>query len=398
MSKLPAFDKTQVLSVGIGQMVAWASSTYLPAVLATPMAGDFGVPASRVFAAFSGALILMALAGPLVGRLIDRHGGRYVLCAANLMLAGGLVVLAGATASAVMFLGWALIGLAMALGLYDAAFAALVRQHGLAARAPITGITLIGGFASTLGWPLTTFLVAQWDWRVACLVWAAANLLVALPLNYYFIPALPPVPEERRPEAVRPQDGPAANGEGRRDFVLLALFGAATAFVTSAMAAHLPGLLLSAGVAASTTLLAAAMLGPSQVLARLGEFIAAHKFRVNPLLTARVATALHPLAGLSLLGATGVPAVALAFAVLHGAGNGLITIAKGTLPLYLFGARGYGVRQGKLAVAQRAMQALAPFLFSLVLEQGGAMAGLALTVGVSLLALAALFGLCAGRR
>jgi len=381
----------QVIALGLAQTIAWAASTYLPAVLAAPMAADLGLTPAWIFAAYSGALCVMALLGPVVGRAIDRRGGRHVLCLSNIVLALGLAGLALADQAWSMFVGWGLIGAGMALGLYDAAFAALVRQHGLAARGPITGITLLGGFASTIGWPLTAFMVAHWDWRVACLAWAAGHLLVALPLNFRFIPAVREIDRER--------DGQQSEAAGispsdarlrRRNFILLAVFGAATAFVTSAMAAHLPLFLLSAGVGSAAAITAAALLGPAQVLARLGEFLAAQRFRPEPLLIARVATALHPLAGLLFLGLAGLPGMAMLFAILHGAGNGLITIAKGTLTLSIFGAAGYGALQGRLAVAQRIMQAAAPFLFALVMAWGGAKAGLCLTVAVSLLALAAL--------
>jgi len=382
----------QIIAVGLGQTIAWASSTYLPAVVASAMALSLKLNTSWVFAAFSCALAAMALLGPTVGRVIDRHGGRQVLCLSNLVLACGLAVLALSSTTVTMFLGWGLIGIGMALGLYDAAFAALVRQHGLAARGPITGITLVGGFASTIGWPLSSFLIAHWDWRIACQAWAAAHLLIAMPLNFFFIPHY-----AERDTAGADCDystGVSETIESRqkRNFILLAIFGAATAFVTSAMAAHLPLFLLSAGVGSVTAIAAAALLGPAQVLARVSEFIAAHKFRSDSLSTARIATTLHPLAGLIFFGALGLPGAAMLFAILHGAGNGLITIAKGTLTLSIFGAQGYGVLQGRLAVAQRIMQALAPFVFALVMATYGAMAGLALTVALSLIALFALLG------
>ncbi len=386
-------DALQVGAIGLGQTIAWASSTYLPAVVASAMALSLGIEASWIFAAYSCALAIMAILAPVVGRIIDRHGGQLVLCGSNLIQACGLVVLACSSSVGAMFSGWGIIGIGMALGLYDAAFAALVRQHGLAARRPITGITLVGGFASTVGWPLSSFLIANWDWQVACLTWAAAHLLIALPLNFFFIPNLSKI------DTLNDEVGDAYEGKEERcrerngNFMLLALFGAATAFVTSAMAAHLPLFLLSAGVGSSAAIAAAALLGPSQVMARLGEFIVAHKFQLDPLFTARVATALHPLAGILFVAVSGLPGAAMLFAILHGAGNGLITIAKGTLTLSIFGAQGYGVVQGKLAVAQRIMQALAPFAFSLVMTRCGAMAGLYLTVTLSLIALCALLGL-----
>ena len=380
----------QVLGLGVAQTVAWASSTYLPAVLARPLAAELGFDATLVFAAYSCALLLMAALGPAVGSRIDRQGGQGVLCLSSLVLAGGLGVLGMAGGIGGMFVGWAVIGIGMALGLYDAAFATLVREHGVAARKPITGITLLGGFASTVGWPLSAWLVAQWDWRTACFAWAGINLILALPLNFLFIPSAGRLAAKATGQgSAMSEDTRVSPAVERRNFLALVVFGAATAFVTSAMAAHLPGLLLAAGLPVAVAIGAAALVGPAQVAARLGEFVAAHRFRTNPLSTARLATALHPLGGIALI-VIGGPAGAAAFAVLHGAGNGMITIAKGTLPLFLFGPVGYGLLQGRLAVVQRLTQAAAPFLFALLMQSGGAFRGIALSVAMSLLGLIAL--------
>lgn len=385
----------QVVALGLAQTIAWASTTYLPAVTAAPIAASLGVAPTTVFAAFSGALLVNGLLSPAVGRAIDRRGGRGVLCGSNGIMALGLVLLGCATTVPLLFCAWAVLGAGMALGLYDAAFATLVRLHGLQARGAITGITLLAGFASTIGWPATAWVAATWDWRVACFAWAAAHLVMALPLNRFFLP--PPAAPRETPSGTRGgATGPAGAGADRRqgrNVFFLALFGAATAFVTSAMAAHLPGLLALAGAGASAALAAAALVGPAQVAARLGEFLAARRIHLPPLVTARLATALHPLAGFLLLGLGAGPGTAAAFALLHGAGNGLITIAKGTLPLALFGAAGYGARQGVLAVSQRIMQAIAPYALGLIIEGRGPREALLLSAGMALVALAALFGL-----
>jgi hypothetical protein len=176
------------------------------------------------------------------------------------------------------------------------------------------------------------------------------------------------------------------------------VFGAMTSFVTSAMAAHLPGLLVAAGATTAAALTASALLGPAQVAARLSEFLAAQRFRFHPLFTARIATACHPVAGVFLAIFGGPPAIAIFFSVLHGAGNGMITIAKGTLPLAIFGAAGYGARQGLLSMLGRGMQALAPYAFGLVLERHGPRLAIGLSVLLSLIALAALMGLRPGEK
>ena len=378
----------QTLAIGLTQTVAWASSTYLPAILAVPIAKALGVTPATVFGAFSVSLVVMALAGPPVGRAIDRHGGRGILAVSNLVLALGLVWLSSAHGAANLYLAWGILGLGMALGLYDAAFATLVRLHGADARLPITGITLIAGFASTVGWPLTAYLAAHGGWRTACVAWAAIHIVIALPMNLLFVPAAGGPPEPRR--AMHSSEERKAQAAA---MPLLIAFAATTAFVTSAMAAHLPGLLVAMGASGVVAIGAASLLGPAQVFARIVEIAAARRYRVHPLVPARVATALHPVACLALAASGGGAAPAIAYALLHGAGNGLITIVRGTLPLALFGQAGYGERQGVIAVLARAMQAAAPFSYAWVLYNVGPRAAIGLTAALSLAALGALLAL-----
>src|SRR4051812_48408856 len=181
-----------VAALGTAQTLAWASSYYIPAILAVPMARDLGLPTAWVFGSFSAALLLTAVLGPAVGRVIDVRGGRDVLVVSKLVLAAGLVVLALAQGPVALAAGWVVLGVGMAVGLYDAAFATLAGLYGRAARGPITGITLIAGFASTVGWPLSAALDAEFGCRGACLMWAGLHLLVGLPLNRFLIPKAPP--------------------------------------------------------------------------------------------------------------------------------------------------------------------------------------------------------------
>ncbi|MDB5904802.1 MAG: hypothetical protein JWM26_3680 [Betaproteobacteria bacterium] len=381
----------QVIALGLTQTIAWASSTYLIAILARPIAAELGVSLSTAFGAFSIALVVMALTGPAAGRAIDRWGGRGVLVLSNVVLAAGLAALGMATSPAMLFIAWAVIGAGMALGLYDAAFATLVRLHGGSARGPITGITLIAGFASTVGWPVTALIAEHYGWRASCFAWAGLHLCVALPINLLCIPsAVAKHSRDEGAEAEAPAETFRWDRASRRAFVLLAVFAAMTAFVTSAMAAHLPGLLVAAGTSTVAAITAGALLGPAQVAARLIEFLAARRFKFHPLVTARIATACHPVAGVA-LGLFGGPAVVASFfSMVHGAGNGMITIARGTLPLAIFGPVGYGHRQGLLGILGRGMQALAPYAFGVVLERDGPGAAIAVSVGLSLVALVTL--------
>lgn len=381
-----------VLGLGAAQTLAWASSYYLPAILAAPMARDLGIAPATVFAAFSAALVISALIGPTAGRLIDRFGGRPVLVFSSLVFASGLGLLGVSWNPFSMFMAWLLLGIGMGCGLYEAAFATLVRLQGNSSRASITGITLIAGFASTVGWPVSTWLESEHGWRVACLTWGALHVLIGFPLNALLQKASPAIPVPKQPgTSASSTEGPMRPAgwtprEERVALGLLAFVFASTWFISTAMAAHLPGLLQVSGFEPGVALMVGMLIGPAQVAGRLLEFWFLR--HMHPLLSARIAATLHPL-GVALL-MTGAPWSAAVFGVLHGAGNGVMTIAKGTLPLALFGTQGYGRRQGWLMVPARVAQALAPWLFGLLVARLGTGA-FAVTAAVGVLASVALW-------
>ncbi|MCU0928540.1 MAG: MFS transporter [Burkholderiaceae bacterium] len=365
----PGATPAVVIALGCAQTLAWASSYYLAAILAAPIARDLGLAPAAVFAAFSAALVVSALVGPIAGRAIDRFGGRPVLMATNVVFAAGLAAMAAAQGALSLLLAWLVVGVGMGSGLYEAAFSTLVRLYGHQARNAITGITLIAGFASTVGWPLTAMLDAEVGWRGACLAWAALHLVVGWPLN-----------------ARLPRAGSAAAVDP-----LPSRAEVPPAAASPAPAAQAP--MQAAGASLAAAVAVGALVGPAQVAGRLLEFGLLR--RLHPLLSARLAALAHPLGVLALV-ALG-PAAAPAFALLHGAGNGILTIAKGTLPLALFGAQGYGARQGWLMLPARALQALAPWLYGLAIARWQAGA-LWLSAALMASAFAALLALRAGRR
>jgi MFS family permease len=377
---------TVVAALGSTQTFAWASSYYLPAILGAPIAKALGIAPSIFFGIFSIALLLSSGLAPMVGRVIDRHGGRPVLAASNVVLAAGLVML-GLTEGVIgLCAAWLVLGVGTAMGLYSPAFATLTRLYGIDARAPITGITLLAGFASTIGWPVSLFMLEHYGWREACFLWAALNFFICTPVNWLLIPTAPAVsPMPRAEEA-----GDAERGAEfqRGAMLVLAFFFAATRFVSGALAAHLPRLLEGAGASTVAAIAAGALVGPAQVGARLFEFGILRSF--HPLIPARIAALLHPLGAgfMALLGPLGITF----FAVLHGAGNGMLTIAGGTLPLALFGPNGYGKRTGLLAVPTRIAESAAPLLFGLLIDRIGT-AAIAVSAGLCLAAFASLFAL-----
>jgi hypothetical protein len=252
--------------------------------------------------------------------------------------------------------------------------------YGREARSSITGITLIAGFASTIGWPMSAVFLHEFGWRAACLMWAGLNILLAAPLNWLSIPRHGTATQARAVTELPVGEPP------RAAMPILAFFFAATWFVQGAMAAHLPGLLQAAGASSTAAIAAAALVGPAQVGARLVEFGLLRSF--HPITSARLASVLHPI-GAAFIALFGVPGI-VAFALLHGAGNGMITIVKGTLPLALFGPKGYGRRSGLLSAPARTLQSAAPFLFGLLLDRVG-IGALGLSAGLCLAAFGSLF-------
>jgi len=387
-----------VLALGSTQTLAWASSYYLPAILAQPMADELALPVGLVFAGFSLALLVSGLLGPAVGRRIDRLGGRDVLVVSNLVFATGLGLLGLVEEPVLLFAAWLVIGIGMSMGLYEAGFATLAGLYGQEARAPITGITLIAGFASTVGWPLTALLEHELGWRGACGVWVLIHLLVCLPINRFLVPRPAALVAGERQRATASATTATATAIAApppqrlpgevRIMATLAFVFAAGWFVSTALAAHLPRLLVETGVTPAVALAAAALLGPAQVAARVAEFALFRHW--HPLVSAWLATLLHPIGAAALL-LLGAPA-AFAFTILHGAGNGILTIAKGTLPLVIFGPEGYGYRQGIIAAPSRIGQAAAPLLMALAIDAWGA-GTLYLTSGLILAAFLALLTL-----
>ena len=368
-----------IIALGTTQTLAWASSYYLPAILADPISRDLGVSSNWVFAAFSASLVLSALLGPRIGRQIDLVGGRPVLSMSNMVLAAGLALLGLSTTVPVMMAAWLLLGIGMGAGLYDAAFAALGRIYGDTARRSITGITLIAGFASTVGWPLSALGLETIGWRNTCFAWAAAHILIGLPINLLMLPAVKGA-KAAVANAVKPHI-PIV-----RTMILLAFVFAAAWTVTGAMAAHLPRIMEAAGATTAQAVFAGAMIGPAQVAARIFE--AGFLSRFHPLVSTKLACVTSPI-GAVILGLVGGGAASV-FAIFYGAGNGILTIARGTLPLAIFGPQNYGYRLGIVGAPARMAQAAAPLLFSLLIDTMGSRV-LIVSSALSLSALFALF-------
>jgi MFS family permease len=372
-----------VLVLAVTQILAWGA-IYYPPVLTVPLIdAERGWSATLGMGGFSFGLLVAGLASPRVGALIDRHGGHRVMPLGSLIGALGLVGLVHASHPAAYFAVWLLLGLAMSASLYDPAFATLGRVFGAAARRPITALTLAGGFASTMSWPATHVLIDHIGWRGTYLVYAALLALVAAPLHAFVLPRGRARPDVRSAAATSapPPTAPATGAA----FMLVAAAFAAYAFVPSGLAAHLLAIFGRLGLDPAAVVAIGALFGPAQVTARLAEFVFIRN--LHPLWMVRFAVGLL-LVGLALLWAFGLSvALAMAFALMFGAANGLVTIARGTVPLALFGAAGYGRVVGRIAAPALIIQSVAPLLLAYVIEQASDRAALAVTAGFCVVAL-----------
>ncbi|TAK48370.1 MAG: MFS transporter [Xanthobacteraceae bacterium] len=368
--------------LGVTQIISWGAIFYTPVLTVPLIAADRGWSLSFTMAGFSLALMVAGLSSPYAGRSVDRFGGHVVMTFGSLIAACGLVLLVTLADPLAYFAAWAVLGLAIACALYDPAFATLARLFGPASRQPITALTLIGGFASTVSWPVTHLLLTAQGWRGTYLVYAGLFMLVAAPLHAFLLPR---GRAAAHPVAAIP-DATAALPPRGLPFALVAAGFACYAFIPSALSAHLLALFQRHGLDAATAVMVGALFGPAQVTARLIEFMFGGQ--THPLRLTRAALALL-VVGFAALQVVGTSApMAAAFMAVFGAVNGLITIMRGVLPLQLFGSQGYGRMMGRIATPFLTMQAGAPLVMALVIEHASDGAALAFAAACALVALA----------
>ncbi|MDN7245998.1 MFS transporter [Planococcus shenhongbingii] len=370
-----------VILLGLSQLICWGISYYLIAAFGEVISGDLNWSRTLVYGGFSAALLIMGLTSPLTGKLIDQYSGRFVMSAGSILLAIGCSGIALSQSLLVYYLSWIVLGFAMRLTLYDAAFASLVRIAGSGAKRSISQITLLGGLASTIFWPIGFFLAESFGWRAALLVYAGFALLT-LPLHLA-------IPQERFTEgnsAVSSDKGalPKMNLTGRERFIsgsLYALIFSLLSFLNSAMSAHMIGILSGLGLAAAVSVWISTLRGIGQSLARVTEVLFGS--RLHPFTLTIWASGLLPLCFIFGLFSGKLIMTAFIFAFLYGAGNGLMTIVRGSLPLVLFDNSTYGSFVGKLLMPSFLLSAIAPIVYSLIIEKYGEQAALALSAALA---------------
>lgn len=368
MNEAPAAPSAQrvpnlwrrVCALGVAQIVSWGTLFYTIAVLGASMRADTGVGELWLFGSFTAGLFLSGIASPMVGREIDARGGRRVLTAGSLLGALACAVLGCAQGPGTVLLGWLLAGVAMSAALYDPAFATLHQISGMAYRRAVTALTLFGGFASTVFWPLSQFLLDTVGWRTTFLVYAGLHLALCLPVHLASVPAgrVPGWTHEPIAESA------GNHAHGGPTFVWLAVALSLSSFIGSAVAAHLIALLTATGLSARDAVLVGSLIGPMQVAGRVVEF--AFTRHVRALAVGTFSFALLAVALAIFTQVHGVWIVALAFAIPYGWANGIMTIVRGTVPAELFGHRDYGALLGRLALPQFILKAVAPFALTLL--------------------------------
>ena len=380
--------------LAVTQIISWGSLFYSISVLIAPIERELGWSRDAIVGAFSLSLLVTGIAALPAGMLIDRFGGRVVMGGGSLAGAALLAMLSQAQALPAFYLIWAGLGLVMATVLYEPAFTVITASFGSNARKGITALTLAGGFASSVFWPLTQLLITSLGWRNALIVLALLNLLVCVPLHVLLLPAARPL-----------QPGPARNASvvatGRntqrlRDivstplFMLLAVAFTGNMLAFSALAVHLIPLLHERGFSMGEAVWLAALVGPMQVAGRIGEYTIGARFRATQV--AIIALMLLPLALLVMRFAGLQIMLVLAFITLYGVSNGIMTIARGAIPIELYGHARYGTVNGALSAPALASRALGPFVASMIWSAAGGYDAVIWTLaGVGLLSTVSFF-------
>jgi MFS family permease len=362
-----------VWTLAVAQVVSWGSLYYAFSLFVVPMQESLGWSRPLLNGALSlGLLATGAVAFP-VGAWIDRHGGRTVMTLGSLL--GGLLLLAWARVEVpwAFYLIWALIGVSLAGVLYEPAFAVLTATFGADARRAITALTLVGGFASTVFMPLTQLLITALGWRQAMLVLGGLNLAVCLPLHALFVPARLASPPLKAPP-VNHADAASTAPElqtilrGRVFWGLAIWFTAANATASGFVFQFVP-LLTTWGVDMAAILTGVALIGPMQVAGRIVLMCFSTRLETREIGTAVVI--LLPAAVLVLLCLPHTPVWLGLAAALYGAGNGVMTIARGTAVADLIGRTHYGAINGALTLPTMVAKALAPVVTAVIWSATG---------------------------
>jgi predicted MFS family arabinose efflux permease len=372
------------IGLGLTQIVGWGTTFLMPSVLGRHIERDLGLASEIVYGGITVMFGVGALFAPRVGRLLDRTGARSIMAVGSVVYALSLAALAFSQGLVSYLLCWAAMGVASTLALNTPASIALAQVAGARARQAIAVLAIVGGFASTVFWPVSEALELFAGWRGVLLIYAAVHLLVCAPVHLLALPGRGAV----GPQAAAAATAPAAPSErSRQIFLLLSISFSCGAFIFTGFIVHAIGVLRGLGHDPASALLLASLIGPAQVAVRVIELMFGHRYAISS--SALFAAAVLPLGlGLALL-AGGNFAIALVCLVGYGIANGLKAVLRATLPLALFGRAQFGAYLGRLALPQGIVSAAAPPVLAAVMTGYGAEGVLAVTFVVAMVALIA---------
>lgn len=357
-----------IIGLGLTQIIGYGTTYYLLGLMGEVMKADLGLSKAMLLSGVSITLLASAIFGPAAGRWQDQLGSRVPMAFGSILMGIGLLILARAEDSALYFLGWGFIALGSPTSLYSASFTALARMTGRNARKAIIYLTLLGGLASSIVWPITAWMMSFMDWRAIVLIFGALNILLCAPLHALLLDGKDEPDAEGGPLEKMPPGLPIE--AQTRAFFLLTTMLATISLVGNAWSMLAFPVLTGLGFTFGDTVLIASLVGVFQVLGRIGDLAVGS--RHSPLRTAEISNLLYVASFVALAVWKGAFLAGLIFAAAYGAANGLNTIVKGTLTLAIFGSHGYGERLGKVTLIPGLAAALGPVLGGFIIERGGA--------------------------
>ena len=369
-----------IVLIGIAQILVWGSSFFILAVIARPIMEETGWNREWVYGALSMSICLSGLLLPAIGTLVARNKGRMLLCASGVVAAAGVAMMASTHSITFFFLSWIILGIAMALGLYDTLYAALGNCYGKNAKSAITTITLISGFCTSVMWPLLAIGTVHLGWRNTCYVLAAVLLIAIIPIYRFALPIGDAVPAAKKNKTA------STISVDRKTYHLMSTIFMIAAAIMTALSVQLIDILQSRGLGIAAAISISALLGPSQVASRVFDIFLNFK---NPIFTLIISVVLVLLGLVLLIFFPGIAAISV---MVYGAGNGLRSIVRGTLPLYILKEEEFAIVMGKIARPSLIAQGMTPFISGFIYERFGA--NVVLSVMAVLALISILLALC----
>jgi MFS family permease len=381
----PAQRSAHLATIGLGftQIVGWGTTFLMPAVLGRHMGESLGLASEVVFAGITVMFGVGALLAPQVGRLIDRTGARTIMASGSALYAVSIAALAFSQGLVSYLLCWAAMGVASTLALSTPSSIALAQVAGPSARRAIAMLAIIGGFASTVFWPLSGALDVAVGWRGTLLAYAAIHLFACLPVHLLVLPHRPPA--HHLAAAANPAASGVPSEVRSRAFLLLSITLSSGAFVFTGAMVHMIELMRGLGHPAASAVFLASLIGPSQVTVRVFELLFGHRYSIMNSAVFGSAALVLGLGAAMIDGGNFI--VALVCIISYGIANGLKAVQRATLPLALFGRGQFGAYMGRLALPQGIVSASAPPVIAAVLSNGGTAAALWLVFAAAMLSL-----------